>query len=219
MRSPLLACLLLGAVLALAAGCAPKEPEPGPAPADTGGAAPAPTTPAPADTGAPAAPSPSAAAPTPATPGVAKPLELTEQNIKNVLETIKDPKIKAVTEKFKGTGASGPSAMAAGLAGIKADAELTAIVKKHGFASWEEWAATTSKLWVGAYKLAMEKAQKEMGKSMDSMPAEARKQMEQAHAGMIQGTESAEKSVGGITAEELKAIDKMMPELEKAGKR
>lgn len=182
--------------LLLNAGCAPKATE-------TAAVSPPPV----ATPAAPDAKSPEPAATAPAK--VLKAQTLTEKVIKECIAAAKDPKLEEITNKYKGQ----VSGVQAGLASMTASAEVIAVVKKHGFADWEEWAGTTSKLWVGAYRLGVDKALKEM--NAKGLPPEAAKAMAGAQEQMKQGVDEAEKNVGKLTDAELKVVEKMLPEIEK----
>jgi hypothetical protein len=186
-------------VLALwvAVGCAPK-------PAETG----APSSPAPAPLPMPKAEAPEAAK---EAPKQLKAQPLTEKSIRACLAAAKDPKLEEITAKYRTAGQGGLAGVQAGLATYTAPAEVQAVVKKHGFADWEEWAGTTSKLWVGAYKVSVAKAEREL----KNVPPEAAKMATAAQEQMKKGVEDAEKSVGTLSADELKAVEKLLPEIEK----
>lgn len=191
-----------GLALSLLSGCAPRATE---------------TAATPPPLAAAPAPAPAAKAPAKeAAPGAAKPVKaqpLTEKSIKECLAAAKDPKLAALTEKYKGQpGAMGT--MAAGLAAADASAEVQAIVKSHGFASWEEWAGTTTKLWMGAFKVNMAKAEKDL----KGAPPEAAKMAAAATAQMRQSIEESEKNVGKLTDAELKVVEKLLPEIEQLTK-
>jgi hypothetical protein len=203
MRIPWFVAASLGAlILPMLPGCGNKPDAP----------------PAPVAETVPATPAPPAAAPAPApavTP-VLKSQKLTAETIDNTLAVLSDPQLKALREKWKAAGHNDPTAIQASLAAMEANADLQALVAKHHFADFQEWAGTVQKVYVAASMSAMAKAEAEM-KAKPAPPAAAAS-MAQSQEQMKKSMEASKAAVGGVSDDELKAVTTAMPKIEKAGK-
>ncbi|MCC7492600.1 MAG: hypothetical protein IT204_09650 [Fimbriimonadaceae bacterium] len=198
---------LLGLSTVVLSGCNKSAEAPTPA---GEAAAPSETAARPATEAAPAGSEPQAPEPAPAPP---KSQELTEKSIRAALAVAKDPQLKQIGDNLE--AASKTSLVHGAAAAQQVPGDVDKVLQQHGFADLEEWSGTLSKLYAVAAKLGIEESVAKAKAQSKGLPPEAAAQMSAALEDSLKQADASVEQLGGASAAEVKAVKKLLPEIQK----